>query len=154
MPSVFRSESPALISSHPAVEHPSPSAVTMSNAGARLFRKEPRRAYLHGRQLRLPVLPSKPPWMATVRACLIAEGWRARGTRSRVISIHSASRCSAQAPPLTGDHNICHARKLKLKGTGWFISSHVTCDQRQSQQMYAYFQTSAVRTRHRWFRVI
>ena len=59
--------------------------------------------------------------------------WSARDGGHRAadrgaISIHSASRPSAQAPHLTGDHNIYHARKLKLKGTGRFIRSPpVTC---------------------------
>lgn len=43
------------------------------------------------------------------------------GSGYRASSIHSASRPSAQAPHLTGDHNIYQARKLKLKGT-WAIS--------------------------------
>lgn len=60
--------------------------------------------------------------ISPVRDCLIAEGWRAQGSRYRAISIHSASLPSAQAPQLTGDHNIYHARKLKLKGTRRFIS--------------------------------
>lgn len=135
MPSVFRAESPSLISSHPAAEHPSPSTVTMSNAGAQLFRKEPRRAYLHGRTSDSLSSP------ANLLGCpLYVCVW------SRRDGGHGApdTEWSASTPPPAAVRRrrrwqviiIYHARKLKLKGTGRFISCGVTCDKRQRLLIY------------------
>lgn len=113
-----------LISSHPAAEHPSPSTVTMSNTEARHSgRHEWSFTFTQSRSVSLSSPQKNLSRISPVRVCLITEGWRAQGSRYRAISIHSASLPSAQAPQLTGDHNIYHARKLKLKGTMRFISS-------------------------------
>lgn len=110
-----------LIFSPSAAEHPSPSTVTMSNTEARSSGENYGNCtFISGRYVSSS--SPKPPRISPVRVCLVAEGWRAQGSRYTAISIHSASHSSAQAPHLTGDHNIYHARKLKLKGTRRFIS--------------------------------
>lgn len=96
----------------------------MSNTKARhSWRKDGSFTFTHSRSVSLPSPQKNLSRISPVRVCLITEGWRAQGSRYGAISIHSASLPSAQAPQLTGDHNIYHARKLKLKGTRRFISS-------------------------------
>lgn len=121
IPSVIRSVSPSLISSHPAAEHPSPSTVTMSNTEARYSSETGGTLYLHQQQICVSVFVQTSSDI--LYPCLsVRRGMEGTGQQTESDQHHSASRSSAHAPHLTGDHNIYHARKLKLKGTRRFIS--------------------------------